>query len=332
MEIVAEQRDSGRDNHVYALSAWLGSSAYRYLNGLSLAGGVVPSTGFYAAVAAFLTCRRVSLYAFGDALEERDHYWGQVHVHSGLYDKHVYPLEELVYLAAVQNVLLLPPAFFLLRRAPASVAYRVGPSHRRYCHRRYVNVTALPDDGALRDLLDAPCGSPTTSATTTALPAHKALHTAPPHPATLPSSRHHHHHHPQEQPRSSAEQQSQRPATASLPPRTIFTRVKATPLPPPYNRIQVPPRATTARVQPTRLFVPERLADPLRQCSGDALQALVTCDTNAVECLGGEQPLTAACSCFDAWTYCHLQAKCGFNATLACDRIGASFAGCPAVV
>lgn len=80
---LASKREN--DNQFFVLSAWMGNEMYRYLNSLSAIDGIVPSTGFYAAIAAVLSCRRVSLYAFGDTNTGADHYWARES--AGRYDR-----------------------------------------------------------------------------------------------------------------------------------------------------------------------------------------------------------------------------------------------------
>lgn len=121
----------------YVLSAYVGSTMYRFLNQISLRAGVVPSTGFYAAVAALLQCRSVSFYGFGDSGRfKKNHYWSGSS-DSEIYDKHTYPLEEFILAAAERTAFLIPEEMRRAMRLQPNVQLRLE-SQFNYCYDEFI--------------------------------------------------------------------------------------------------------------------------------------------------------------------------------------------------
>ena len=72
----------------------------------------MPSTGFYAVMAALLTCDETDIYGFGRSSNPANHYWGRMLEDSMdlAYELHIFPLEKFLYHLATRNLLwdLLP--------------------------------------------------------------------------------------------------------------------------------------------------------------------------------------------------------------------------------
>lgn len=99
----------------------------------------------YAAMAALLQCKHVSIYAFGDRRGSViDHYWSPPQSAPAPYDKHAYAIEEFILQTAAHGEYLLPKEMHDVMRSEPRVEYN-GKNHVRYCYSEFINATKVAE-------------------------------------------------------------------------------------------------------------------------------------------------------------------------------------------